>query len=406
MCNPNFGMTTATTSHQEHLAKSRGKKDRSLNMGSQMAFSLVEIMVAMTVGMLLSAGIGQLYLSTKQTYRMQEQLARFQEDARFVMEVLTSDIRKAGYAGCSSRQTVVENTLNGKTSVLFDFSNAIQGFEAMATNPGWTYGLESTNPTPSSDISAWTPQLALPPNTVIAGNDVLAIKGTLGQGARVTANTPASLSIQVSSTQTLGCTDSSTRINGICKDDLAMITDCARARIFKVSSIDGATGNITHTSSGNPGDNACTLWDGTTPGYTNDCKSVTFSSDARIFPVATIVYFIGQRTPEAGPSLFRQAGSTAPQELAEGVENMQVLYGLDTVNNDLSVDQYLPADAITDWSLVRNVRVGLLMRSLREINDVPDTAVYSVNGTIIDPMDDRRIRKVFPISITVRNRSG
>ena len=59
--------------------------------------SLVEVMIGLTAGLILIAGIGQIYLGSRQTYRLQEGQARLQEDGRFVIEFLKKNIRIAGY---------------------------------------------------------------------------------------------------------------------------------------------------------------------------------------------------------------------------------------------------------------------------------------------------------------------
>ncbi|MEN6587564.1 MAG: prepilin-type N-terminal cleavage/methylation domain-containing protein, partial [Sulfuricella sp.] len=64
-------------------------------------FTLVEMLIAITLGMLLVIGVSYAYLGTKQTSRMQASLARMQEGARFAFETMALDIRMAGAAGCS-----------------------------------------------------------------------------------------------------------------------------------------------------------------------------------------------------------------------------------------------------------------------------------------------------------------
>jgi type IV pilus assembly protein PilW len=66
---------------------------------SQSGLSLVELMVALLVGMILLGGLIQVYLSNKQSYNAQEQLARMQEGGRFAMELITRDLRRSGYWG-------------------------------------------------------------------------------------------------------------------------------------------------------------------------------------------------------------------------------------------------------------------------------------------------------------------
>lgn len=65
----------------------------------QRGVSLIELMVAVVVGLLLLGGLIQVYLSNKQSYNAQEQLARMQESGRFAMDMITRDLRRSGYWG-------------------------------------------------------------------------------------------------------------------------------------------------------------------------------------------------------------------------------------------------------------------------------------------------------------------
>ncbi|HNQ03957.1 MAG TPA: PilW family protein [Thiobacillaceae bacterium] len=62
----------------------------------QRGMSLVELLVAMGLGLLLVVGIGTIYLGSRQTYRMQEANARLQETGRFALEVVGRSLRQAG----------------------------------------------------------------------------------------------------------------------------------------------------------------------------------------------------------------------------------------------------------------------------------------------------------------------
>jgi type IV pilus assembly protein PilW len=67
------------------------------NSGKQKGFTLVEIMVALTLSMVLIGGVIQIYISGKESYRVQKELARLQENQRIAMEFIQNDIRRAGF---------------------------------------------------------------------------------------------------------------------------------------------------------------------------------------------------------------------------------------------------------------------------------------------------------------------
>lgn len=63
-------------------------------------FGLIEIMVAMTLGLLITLGLTQLFLSSKNTHISQYSAGVMQEDARFILSKMLQDIRAAGMFGC------------------------------------------------------------------------------------------------------------------------------------------------------------------------------------------------------------------------------------------------------------------------------------------------------------------
>ena len=67
---------------------------------SQKGLTLIELMIAMLLGVFLIGGILQIFISTKQSYRMQENLSRLQENGRFAMDFIARDMRMTGYWGC------------------------------------------------------------------------------------------------------------------------------------------------------------------------------------------------------------------------------------------------------------------------------------------------------------------
>lgn len=90
-------------------------------------------------------------------------------------------------------------------------------------------------------------------------------------------------------------------------------------------------------------------------------------------------------------------------EIAEGIENLQIRYGEDT-DTDGFVDRYLAFDQVTDFSNVMIIQVALLAGTITEPTQEPDIKTYSLYGTIIDPVDDGRLRRVYTTTIRLRNR--
>ncbi|MDQ3267653.1 MAG: PilW family protein [Pseudomonadota bacterium] len=62
----------------------------------QAGFSLVELMISMTLGLIVLLAVGSIYIGSRQTYRVQDDNARIQEAGRYALEVIGRSIRQAG----------------------------------------------------------------------------------------------------------------------------------------------------------------------------------------------------------------------------------------------------------------------------------------------------------------------
>jgi len=70
----------------------------------QSGMTLLELMLAMMLGLFIVAGVGTVYLGSKQSYATRDQISELDENARMALRVLTEHIEHAGYAGSSGMQ--------------------------------------------------------------------------------------------------------------------------------------------------------------------------------------------------------------------------------------------------------------------------------------------------------------
>ncbi|WP_412852282.1 PilW family protein [Ectothiorhodospira shaposhnikovii] len=92
--------------------------------------SLVELMVAMVIALIITAGIIQLFLGTQQTYRLQQQLSVIQENARFATDEISRDVRMAGFVGCLRPDNVNVNIIASPAgSVVFNADQLLDGLD-------------------------------------------------------------------------------------------------------------------------------------------------------------------------------------------------------------------------------------------------------------------------------------
>ena len=108
-------------------------------------FTLVEMMVALVVGFLVLAGIGQIFIKTKRASVLQDELARMQENSRYAMQLLNNEIRSAGYLGCRHASNMDPAYLDTEGTYFDNFALALEGYEASGTGPGNSFVLASAS---------------------------------------------------------------------------------------------------------------------------------------------------------------------------------------------------------------------------------------------------------------------
>ena len=88
----------------------------------QKGFTIVELMIAGLLGIILTAGVIQLFIGSNQNYSLQEQLANVQEDGRFAMIFLENEIQKGGWIDDFAMDVpaaiVMDDSLDGITDSL------------------------------------------------------------------------------------------------------------------------------------------------------------------------------------------------------------------------------------------------------------------------------------------------
>lgn len=101
-------------------------------------------------------------------------------------------------------------------------------------------------------------------------------------------------------------------------------------------------------------------------------------------------------------------------EVAEGIENMQIVYGVDTADPDVAqpfeydgrVDKYLKADEIAadEWLNILTVRIALLVASNDQSRTAENIHSYDLVGTEVKTSGDNKQRSVYTTTIRLRNR--
>jgi len=357
---------------------------------NQRGMSLVELLVALTISLVILGGIYQVFVSSTTTYRENEQFARLQENARFAMAIIGRDLRMAGYTGCANLPAgSIVNTLND-TSFEFDFNVGVQGFDYVDPLDG-NVVVTDFSPTLHSSIELIAVDDSGANAPLVEGSDVLTIR-------RVDGGDPILVESEMpDSSADLKVTDNTDDLQN---NDIVMISDCTNAAIFQITNYTVSNGNVVHNSGG-----GATYGTVDYPGNATKNLGKSFPIGSEIVKLNTMSYLI--RLNGAGvPSLY-SSDYDGDVELIEGVERMQVRYGIDT-DGDRQVDSYVPASgAAGDWSQIVAVRVALLMQGGIEPKAPVDSASYDLDGdgaAEYDPADERRMRRVFKATFALRNR--
>jgi len=95
--------------------------NRSNSIASNQAgFTIVELMIAGVLGIILTAGVIQLFIGSNQNYSLQEELANIQEDGRFAMIFLENEIQQGGWIDDFARDVPAAIDMNNSSDGVSD----------------------------------------------------------------------------------------------------------------------------------------------------------------------------------------------------------------------------------------------------------------------------------------------
>ncbi|KZX79061.1 hypothetical protein A3715_09590 [Oleiphilus sp. HI0009] len=343
----------------------------------QQGLSLVELLVALALSSFLLLGLFQIFNSNSQAFNLQGGVARVQESGRISMEFLSRGVRAAAFLGCASGDASSPFTNGADTSefsnvafrnelIRFNGDNGITGFDNVT-------GAVTTLNNMGLSVGTGAQQ-------IVSGTDVFIVHGAESCGLSVTASDATSITVPNASS----C--------DIATNDLVIVSSCARAELFSITSDPTATNVLNHGTSHNNSAN-----------FADDI----YDPDGSYLYLPTITAYHVGNTADGGRALFMtqinrsgETSSFSTQEIAEGVEDMQVLYGEDT-NDDGTANRYVAADDVDDFLNVVAVRTRILTAS--EDRTVAENQTYNFNGTATTAAD-LRFYVPYETTNTIRNR--
>ncbi|HEX5055901.1 MAG TPA: PilW family protein [Gammaproteobacteria bacterium] len=384
-----------------------------MNKHRTQGFTLVEIMVAMVISLVILGGAISVLVQNQRNYRENDDFGRLQENARFALDLISTDLRMAGFMGCARNNTqddrdTARDGKGGNAKALKIYSN-LTGIEAgslldlgsLTDKSNYLDGWEDSAPGTWGASNAADPDPASIDGFILKGTDAILIRRLRNRGVPITKDMKE--------------LDDPIEVTAVPVNagEIAAIYDCEGTDIFQVTD---STANTIQHKDGNPGNLTASLRRTYLQNSSYLKNPDALGNQAKTFVAAVDAtrYYISNETER--PSLWRQYYTGAgidKQELVEGIENMQILYGVDATDPletfDGVPDDYRTADKVEKWNYVVAVRITMLIATVDEYGADKDDKMYDINGTPDNAGDDwqapgdRRMRKLVTSTVLLRN---
>src|SRR5579885_55657 len=307
----------------------------------QRGLSLVELMIALTLGLIVVGSVIAIFLSSKQSYGTNTALGEIQDNSRVAFELLARDIRQAGLTGCGDNGRVA-NVLNdgpnagGTVDWWADFNNAIHGYDRGQTDPAVTTGTGVAQR--------------------VSGTSSLVLIGA--------APTSLSVASQNSPAANFKLNESTSDLQA---GDVIIVCDPDHAAIAQVTNYNNSNVTLVHdTGNGVATPGNCSKGLGYPTVCTTNGNSYDFGPNSQISKLQAVDWYIGNN-PQKGKSLYRLAlgsnastttATTTAQEMVRNVTDMQVAYHLAGGTSFVNA-----ATVGTNWNTVDAVQLQLKFES-------------------------------------------
>lgn len=404
-------------------------------MGRNMrGVTLIELMIALLIGSILVLGLTQVFSASRTAYQLSQGIARNQESSRFAIDFLTRDLRMAGHTGCVNDQSLLASSggliTGGNIRSLFlsgadrnsdnvaalpfplRFDMAIEGFEANGTAPGTSSAIPAA---PAAGVAGdWTPTLpaALADLGALKGSDIVVLRFLSPEESPIitfNADPASPPNLVYPSASGAVATGGS---------GLFAIADCRSATVFEASATPTSTQMRVAASGLNKSDLSFV--------GTQDRALAYKPGSAALFRAESMAYYIALNSQNE-PALYRARWIATPgaaaltrvtDEMVDGIESMQLLFGRDAVTDPalpplgniatmdtaatVSASAYGAAAA---WRRVGAVQVGLLVRNSGERAASSQSVIPQAVLQVAMPVpDDSNYRATYETTVALRNR--
>ncbi len=349
----------------------------------QQGLTLIELMIALTLGLIAIAALVAVFMSSNLNYRQNEALATVQDNARFALDALSRDLAMAGYwggvrppdAALNLKVSAAASGAVAKASAAGDCGPATQ-----AAGYYWLFDVgvalvfrNHTPNTPAIDLAF----SCLLPASIQPDTDVLMIRRVSGEAA-----------LTVSGTTTVGATTA---------NRFYVKTNQNSGSLFRAGSSFSLAGPADCPDSS---------------GVSAVCQPS--SAPVQVYAYTPQIYYIRNYLRSAGdgiPILCRRylddtTATPAMTEdcLAEGVENLQIEWGIGSSD---TVDNYVSNPTPTQLEKARTARIHILVRaSGKNSSGSSDAKTFTLAdySRTYDPATDARVlRRAFTTTVQLKN---
>lgn len=345
--------------------------DNLAKPAAQRGVSLVELMIALVLGLVVVGGAGAIFLSNKRVYGSTETLARIQESSRTAFEIMSRDLREAGGLPCKRDPNTFRNFLNGgeTNSWWGQWQDGLRGYDAGVVAPA-------------------------NPNNRTAGTALIDVHSGFG-GNYYTDEDMANDSANLGVNQVVGLKDG----------DILVVCDSQRTAMFQATSIVSGNVSIQHNSGASvtPGNCNMKFFFGDPPSRAMDrCNNGgtghRFPAGANVVKARSFRWYVGNNA-RGSQSLYRAEminqtnGETPtvlgdPQEIAEGISDLDLAYATNA--------GYMTAAQVTAaglWANVTAIQVTLTLQGVQG----------AVRGREIQGTDGQALNRQVTHVVSVRN---
>lgn len=351
-------------------------------------FSLVELLLALALGLVVVAGVVQLFVGNSQTSAIVGGQARLQENARFAFDFISRAARRAGYLGCAPEPDNIVRGLAGAWNLIpeYNITRPVDGHEGNADGT-WTPALTSLPGGLPGNVND-APDGAIDTAVIAQGTDVLVFRNVQQPGQKLA---------QI--LQPLGdpVVVAPGGDPGFGVGDIVMVSDCEQGAVFRVTAMNvaGNEATLLHATGAGFFDNAVAVSGptGMVP-FTLSFLGRAYGAEATVGAVESTFFFVAPSTRQDNRgntplALWQKVGAAGPVELIQGVDDLQVQYGIDTTLTDgvSNPNQYVSFDAVpADVGQIVAIRASVTVNSVDSVT-----------------AEGNRLQRTFSKTILVRN---